>query len=184
MTMDLARNWWMVALRGVLGILFGLIALVWPGITLLVLVALFGAYALVDGIFAVVAAFRAGRSRFRWWLVLEGIAGISAGIATVFWPQITALVLLVLVAAWAIVTGVLEIVAAIRLRKVITGEWVLALTGVLSVGFGVLLLLFPGPGALSLVWLIGAYALAFGILLLVLAFRLRSWGRRAAPGAA
>ena len=184
MTIALARNWWVVALRGVLGILFGLIALVWPGITLLALVALFGAYALVDGIFAAVAAFRAGRSQFRWWLVLEGIAGIGTGIATVFWPQITALVLLVLVAAWAIVTGVLEIVAAIRLRKVITGEWVLALTGVLSVGLGMLLLLFPGPGALSLVWLIGAYALAFGILLLVLAFRLRSWGRRAAPGAA
>ncbi len=172
----LARNWWAIALRGLFAVLFGVAAFVWPGITLVVLVLLWGAYALVDGIFALVAAVRAAERRGTWWpLVLEGILGIVAGVLTFIWPGITALVLLYLIAAWAILTGIAEIVAAVRLRRVLTGEWLLGLAGVVSIIFGVLLIVFPGAGALAVIWLIGAYALVFGIVLIVLGFRLRSW---------
>ncbi len=176
MTTTLARNWWALALRGLLAVLFGLGALIWPGITLFVLVLLFGAYALVDGIFSLVAAVRGGQSNERWWmLVLEGIAGIGAGLITFFWPGISALALLYLIAAWAVITGILEIAAAIRLRKEIEGEWLLALGGVASVIFGVLLFIWPGSGALAVTWMIGIYALIFGVMLITLGFRLRSW---------
>lgn len=175
MIATLARYWWVLAIRGVAAILFGIAAFLWPGLTLTVLVLLFGAYALVDGIFAVVGGFTARAEQERWWvLILEGIAGIALGVLTFLWPYITALVLLYFIAAWAIVTGVLEVAAAIRLRREITGEWLLGLAGVASILFGVLLVLLPGPGALALVWLIGAYALIFGIVLVILAFRLRS----------
>jgi uncharacterized membrane protein HdeD (DUF308 family) len=172
----LSRNWWMLALRGLAAIVFGVLAFVWPDITLFALVLLFGAYMLVDGIFAIVAAVRAAGREARWWLLLiEGVLGVLAGLVAAFWPGLTALALLYFIAAWAIVTGILEIVAAIRLRREIEGEWALGLSGVLSVLFGVLLAVIPAPaGLLSLVWLIGAYALAFGVLLLVLAFRVRS----------
>ncbi len=170
----LARNWWALALRGLFAVLFGLLAFAWPGVTLAALVILFGAYALVDGIFALIAAVRAAEAHERWWLfVIEGLAGIAAGLLTFMWPGITALVLLYLIAWWAVITGVLEIAAAIRLRKEISGEWALVLGGVASVIFGFLLLLRPGVGALAVVWLIGIYALLFGALLLTLAFRLR-----------
>lgn len=171
----LARNWWVLALRGLVGVLFGLLALAWPGLTLGVLVLFWGAYALVDGVFALAAAVRAAERHTRWGaLLVEGIVGMAAGIVTFLWPGITALILLLLIAFWAIVTGILEIGAAIRLRREITDEWALALGGIASVIFGVLLLIRPGIGALAVVWLIGAYALFFGLLLLVLAFRLRS----------
>lgn len=171
---SLARNWWVVFLRGLAGIIFGLITFFEPGISLAALVLLFGAYAFVDGVLSIVTAVRR-RGADRWLLLLlEGIAGIFAGLATFFWPAITAIVLLYLIAAWALVTGVLEIAAAIRLRKVITGEWLLALTGVASVILGVLLILAPGPGALAVVIWIGAYAFVFGALLIALSFRLRS----------
>jgi uncharacterized membrane protein HdeD (DUF308 family) len=175
----LARNWWAVALRGLFAVLFGFAALAWPGITLAALVALFGAYALVDGLFAIVSAVvNAGRQP-RWWaLLLEGLLGVAAGIAAFVWPGITALVLLYVIAAWAIVTGIFEIVAAIRLRREIRGEWLLALGGLASVLFGLSLIVFPVAGALTVVWLIGAYALVFGVLLLVLAFRLRGMRNR------
>jgi uncharacterized membrane protein HdeD (DUF308 family) len=170
----LARNWWVVLLRGLAGIIFGLLTFFEPGISLAALVLLFGAYAFVDGVFSIVTAVRR-RSADRWWLLLlEGIAGILAGIATLIWPAITAIVLLYLIAAWALVTGVLEIAAAIRLRKAITGEWLLALSGVASVILGVLLIIAPGPGALAVVIWIGAYAFVFGALLVALSFRLRS----------
>ena len=170
----LARNWWALALRGLFAVLFGLLAFAWPGLTLAALVLLFGAYALVDGVFALVAAVRAAEAHERWWwFVLEGLAGIAAGLLTFVWPGITALVLLYLIAWWAVITGVLEIAAAIRLRNEISGEWALALGGVASVVFGFLLLFRPGAGALAVVWLIGIYALLFGVLLLMLAFRLR-----------
>jgi len=172
----LARNWWALVLRGLAAILFGVLAFAWPGITLFVLVLIFGAYMLVDGIFAIVAAVRAAGEEDRWWLLLvQGILGVLAGLVAIFWPGLTALALLYFIAAWAIVTGIMEIVAAIRLRREIEGEWALALSGALSVLFGVLLVVLPAPaGLLSLVWLIGAYAVATGVLLLILGFRVRS----------
>lgn len=179
----LARNWWAVVLRGVFAVIFGLLALIWPGATLFVLIMLFGAYALVDGVFALIAAFRVAGGD-RWPLLLEGVVGILIGLLTFFWPGVTALVLLSFIAAWAIITGIFEIVAAIRLRREIEGEWALGLAGVASLIFGVLLILFPGAGALSLIWLIGAYAIVFGILLILLGLRLRGMGAAGAPGAA
>lgn len=176
MITTIVQNWWILAIRGVVAILFGIGAFVWPGLTLTVLVLLFGAYALVDGIFAVIAGFVMRRAQERWWvLILEGLTGIVLGVLTLLWPAITALTLLYFIAAWSIVTGVFEIAAAIRLRKEIEGEWALGLAGLGSLLFGILLMVLPGSGALALIWLIGAYALIFGILLLVLAFRLRSW---------
>ena len=170
----LTRYWWAVVLRGVAAVLFGLMALIWPGITVIVLVALFGAYALVDGIIGLGTAVFGGRERGRrGWLVVEGIAGVLAGIFTFAWPGITALALLWLIAAWAIVTGVLEIVAAVRLRREIQGEWLLALSGVLSVLFGILLAVWPAAGVLSIVFLIGIYAIVFGVALVGLGLRLR-----------
>jgi uncharacterized membrane protein HdeD (DUF308 family) len=173
----------MLALRGLAAIVFGVLAFVWPDITLFALVLLFGAYMLVDGIFAIVAAVRAAGREARWWLLLiEGVLGVLAGLVAAFWPGLTALALLYFIAAWAIVSGILEIVGAIRLRQEIEGEWALGLSGVLSVLFGVLLAAIPAPaGLLSLVWLIGAYALAFGVLLLVLAFRVRSASEMQTP---
>jgi len=175
----LARNWWVVALRGAAALIFGVLALVWPGITVLVLVALFGAYALVDGVFALGTAIL-GRGRSggsRGWLAVGGIAGIIVGILTFVWPGVTALVLLWLIAAWAVITGVLEIVAAIRLRRELRGEWMLILSGVISVLFGILLMVWPAAGALAVTVLIGLYAIVFGIVLLALGFRLRRLGR-------
>jgi uncharacterized membrane protein HdeD (DUF308 family) len=181
MVMTLAHNWWILALRGLCAIIFGILAFVWPGVTLGVLVLLYGAYALVDGVLAIIAALskRQG-SGLPWWaLLLEGLLGIAAGIVTFVWPGITALFLLFLIAGWAIVTGVFEIIAAIRLRKEIEGELWLALSGIVSIIFGVLLFVRPGAGALTVVWLIGAYAIFFGIFLLALAFRLKRFKERA-----
>ena len=176
MEATLSRSWWILAIRGVAAILFGIGAFVWPGITLAALVLLFGAYALVDGIFAVIAGISVRKEQERWWMmILEGLAGIVLGVLTFLWPGITALVLLYFIAAWSIVTGAFEVAAAIRLRKEIEGEWLLALAGIASMIFGILLVVLPGPGALALIWLIGAYALLFGVLLLALAFRLRGW---------
>jgi uncharacterized membrane protein HdeD (DUF308 family) len=170
----LARNWWLLALRGLAGVLFGILAFIWPGITLVALVFLFGAFALVNGVLSLILARNAPKGFPRFGsLILGGILGIAAGIITFFLPGITALGLLIMIAAWAIATGILEIVAAIKLRKVITNEWLWVLAGILSVIFGVLLLLQPAAGALVLVWWIGAYALVFGIVLMILAFRLR-----------
>jgi uncharacterized membrane protein HdeD (DUF308 family) len=171
-----ARNWWLLVLRGVLAVLFAVLAYFWPLTTVIALVILFGAYALVDGIFALAAALeRIGRHE-RWGAMLvQGILGIGAGLVTFFWPGLTALTLLIIIGVWAIVTGVAEIVAAIQLREVIENEWLLALGGVLSVLFGVLVLIFPGAGALSVVWLIATYAFIYGVVLIILGFRLRSW---------
>src|SRR5918911_1787 len=159
-------NWWSLLLRGLVALIFGILTFIWPGISLTALVFLFGAYALVDGLFTVIAALRAPEGYRHWWaLLVEGIFGTIAGVLAFVWPGITALVLLYLIAAWAIVTGVFEIAAAIRLRKVISGEWLLALGGVMSVLFGLLLMAWPGAGALAVLWMIGAYAILFGALL-------------------
>jgi uncharacterized membrane protein HdeD (DUF308 family) len=170
----LSRSWWAVGLRGLAAVIFGILALLWPSLTFFVLVILFGAYALVDGIFAAVAAIRGRESLLDWgWLLAEGIIGILIGIVAFVWPNETALVLLYLIAVWAILTGIVEIVQAIRLRRVISNEWLLILGGAASVVFGILLILFPSSGAVAVVWLIGIYAIIFGLLLLGLAWRLR-----------
>lgn len=181
----LAHNWWAIALRGLCGVIFGLVTFFAPGISLAALVLLYGAYAFVDGVFALVSAIRSHRPRERWFfLVLEGIVGVAAGVVTLLWPGITAIALLFVIAAWAVVTGAFEVAAAIRLRKVIEHEWLLALSGVASIALGVFLVLYPGAGALALVLWIGAYALVSGALLIGLAFRLRTWDRTHTPHAA
>jgi uncharacterized membrane protein HdeD (DUF308 family) len=167
----LARKWWALALRGLVALMFGLLTFFLPGITLVTLILLFGAYALADGIFNIIAFFRV--ASHHWALLIEGLIGIIAGILTFVWPAITALALLYVIAFWAIFTGIFEIVAGIRLRKVITNEWLLLLMGILSLLFGLFVLIAPGVGALAIVLWIGAYALVFGIFLLALAFRLR-----------
>jgi len=173
----LSRNWGWIALRGLAAVVFGLLTLFDPSISLAALVLLWGAYAFVDGIFAIVSAVRDRRQEPHWVsLLVTGIAGVVAGLLTFFVPGITALVLLYFIAAWALITGIAEIVAAVRLRRVITGEWMLALAGLLSAIFGVFLFAFPGAGALTVVLWIGAYAFVLGIVLLVLAFRLRAGG--------
>jgi uncharacterized membrane protein HdeD (DUF308 family) len=167
----LARYWWALALRGFAAVVFGLLTFLLPGISLVTLVLLFGVYALVDGIFNVIASFQV--VSHHWALLIEGVIGIMAGIVTLLWPAITAIALLYVIAFWAIFTGIFEIIAGIRFRKAITNEWMLLLMGVLSLFFGVLILFAPGVGALAIILWIGAYALIFGIALLALAFRLR-----------
>lgn len=171
----LGANWWLVLLRGILGIMFGVLAFAWPGLTLLTLVILYGAYALADGVVSLYAAImsRGASSAPRWWLVLSGVFGIAAGLLAFFWPGITALVLVLLIGGWSLARGIVEIATAIRLRKEIDNEWWLILSGAISVLFGLALLVAPGTGALALVWVIGAYAIAFGIMFILLALRLR-----------
>jgi len=172
-----SRNWWMLALRGVAAILFAFCAYFWPGLTLFALVILFGVYAFADGIMAAVVGARA-----HWWTVtIFGLVGIAAGIATIFRPDITAVALLSFIAVWAILRGVLEIAAAIRLRKEIDNEWWLVLSGVLSIAFGVAMVMYPGAGALSVIWVIATYALIVGVMMLALSFRLRGMGQHHPP---
>ena len=169
----LARNWGLILLRGVLAIIFGVLAFVWPGITLISLVLLYGAFAFADGVLAIAAAIRGGSPAPRWWLALVGFFGIAAGVLTVVWPQITALILLLFIAGWAIATGVMQIIGAFKLREELTDEWLLIASGVLSVAFGVLLALWPKAGALAMVLVIGSFAIMYGILLVMFALRLR-----------
>jgi len=179
MIMVLARNWWALALRGVLAILFGLAAFVLPGVTLTVLVLLFGAYALIEGVLAVIAGVRAAERHERWWpIVLEGIASALAGLVTFVWPAMTAVVLLWVIAFWALVTGVVKVVSAIRIRRHLPGELVHGLNGIISILFGLVLLIVPGLGLLVIVWWIAAYVALCGILLVVLALRLRRHHRQ------
>jgi uncharacterized membrane protein HdeD (DUF308 family) len=178
-------NWWLLALRGLVAMLFGLLAFMWPGATLITLVWLFGAFALVNGILSLVLATKTPKGYPKVGsLILGGLLGILAGLLAFVMPGITALGLLILIAAWAIVTGIMELVAAVRLRKIITNEWLLVLAGIASVVFGVLLLFQPAAGALVLIWWIGAWALLSGILLMILAFRMRNWKGLIAVGTA
>jgi uncharacterized membrane protein HdeD (DUF308 family) len=170
-----SSSWWAMALRGLAAILFGILAFVWPRMTLTVLVFLWGAYALLDGVVAIAAGIKSHGEFKRWWVLLvEGILSVLAGVVAFIMPGITALVLLILIGAWAIVTGVFEIAAAIQMRKYITGEWMLALAGVASILFGVALLINPAVGALAVVWLIGAYSILFGVLMVALGFKLKA----------
>ncbi len=169
-------NWWALALRGLAALVLGVVAITLPGPTLAAIVLVFAIYAIVDGVLAIIAAVRGIRRKERWVpMLIEGILGIAAGVIAVVWPAIGALALTLLVAAWALMTGVLEIVAAVRLRKVIKGEWLLLIAGILSVVLALFLAVFPGAGILTLVWWLGAYAIAYGIITLALGFRVRSW---------
>lgn len=184
-TVALARWWWTFIVRGILAILFGVLAFFAPGLGIAVLVGLFAAWVIIDGIGNIIAGVR-GRGRDRsWWLeLLEGTVGIAAGLIALIFPAYAAQVLMILIAAWAIVTGVLEIVAAIRLRELISGEVWMGLAGVASILFGVILLVFPAAGALSLVWLISSFAIVFGIFLILLGWRLRGIHGLATRGSA
>ena len=176
----LARHWWVFLVRGLVAIAFGLLALFYPAATLVTFILFYGIFALVDGVFAVVSAIR-GREGMgsRWWLALVGVLGICAGLVTYFWPGITALALLTVIGVWALVYGIFEIIGAIRLRKEIDNEWLLLIHGVLAVLFGLMVLVRPGAGALALIWLIGSFAFASGIVLIILAFGLRKHAREA-----
>jgi uncharacterized membrane protein HdeD (DUF308 family) len=170
----LAKSWWLVLLRGIAGILFGLLAFAWPGLTLVTLVLLYGAYTLVDGVVALAAAFTgAARPGPTWWLIIIGLLGIAVGAITFFYPGVTALVLVLLIGGWAVAHGIFEIIGAIQLRKEIDNEWWLILAGALSVIFGLMVLFAPGAGALALIWVIGAYSIVFGAMLIGLSLRLR-----------
>jgi uncharacterized membrane protein HdeD (DUF308 family) len=174
MLSTIMQRWWILLLRGISATVFGVLAIVWPGITLLTLVIIYGAVALIDGIAGIALGVRGGVDGRTWWgMILLGLLGVIAGAVTFVWPGLTAVVLLVIIALWAIVRGVLEIIGAITLRKIIQGEWLLILSGVLSIGFGVLLLLQPAAGALAVMWLIGIYMIAFGITTIALSLRLR-----------
>jgi uncharacterized membrane protein HdeD (DUF308 family) len=170
----LARNWWLVLLRGIAAIIFGILAFVLPGLTLLTLIILYGIYALFDGIVAIGAAIWGGApAEPRWWLAIVGVLGILAGLLTFLWPGVTALVLLVFIGVWSLLHGIFTIIGAVRLRKEIDNEWWLILSGALSVLFGLAVLIMPSAGALAVVWLIGTYAILFGALLVGFALRLR-----------
>jgi uncharacterized membrane protein HdeD (DUF308 family) len=169
-----ARTWWLLVMRGLAAVTFGVLSLLWPGLTLLVMALLWGAYVLVDGLLSLLHAFKLrgrGLSVALWALV--GVLGVSAGVLAFIWPGLTAFVLLTLIAAWAIVVGALQLAAAWRLRRQIRGEWLLALSGALSLGFGALLVLQPQTGAVAVVVLVAGYAIAFGVLLMALGWRLR-----------
>jgi uncharacterized membrane protein HdeD (DUF308 family) len=173
--MLLARNWWAFLLRGILAVIFGLVALFYPASAFLSLVLVFGAFALVNGVFAIVSAFTGGvHSENWWWIILEGAFGILIGVLTVMQPLAMGLAWVLVIAAWAIVTGVFEIISAIRLRKMITGEWAMILSGVLSVLFGAILAFYPRAGALAVGFIFGIYALIYGVMYLVLGWHLRS----------
>jgi uncharacterized membrane protein HdeD (DUF308 family) len=172
----LADRWWLVVARGAVAIAFGLVAILAPQISVLALVILWGSYALVDGVLNLVSAPLKARAGGRWgWLLFEGLASIAAGLLTFAWPGITALVVLTFIAIRAVLGGIAEIAVAVRLRDQITDEWRLASAGILSVVFGVLLFAFPRAGAIGLMWMVGSYALLFGLLLVGLGFRLNSW---------
>jgi uncharacterized membrane protein HdeD (DUF308 family) len=181
----IARNWWALLIRGIVAIIFGILAFIWPGATILAIGILFGAYAFVDGIFAIIATVRAAEARERWWpFLIEGIVGILIAAITFYDIRITLLALYLTIAAWAFITGIFEIVAAIQLRKAIANEFWLILGGIASIAFGVLMVIFPLIGALALIWLIGTYAIIFGIIMVAFSFRLRAHIQPPPPAAA
>ena len=173
MFIQLFRDWWLIAARGALSIIFGILALFWPEPTKLILVLLFGVFSIVDGIIAI-AAGNASRGYFeRWWaLLLEGITGVVIGVVVFYWPDVTTLVLLYFIAARAVTTAIFEILAAMEFRQVFSGEWIMIVGGILAALIGTLLFVLPSEGTTSLVWLIGMYAIIAGLIELIFAFRL------------
>jgi uncharacterized membrane protein HdeD (DUF308 family) len=171
----LTRSWWLILLRGIASILFGIAAFVWPGLTVLALTLLYGAFAMADGILALGAAVTGSgeRSIPTWWLVVIGLLGIAAGTVAFLWPGLTAFALVIMIGAWAVAIGVMQIIGAIWLRHEIEDEWLLIAAGILSVLFGAAVLLKPGAGALALAWAIGAFAILSGILLVAFALRIK-----------
>ena len=169
----LHRSWWLLLLRGIAAVAFGVLTFVWPQISLLTLIMVYGVYALIDGVLALIAAIRGGGVVPRWWLALGGVVSILAAVVAFAWPGLTALVLVYLIGFWSILRGVLEIIGAIRLRNEIANEWTLGVAGALSVIFGLILVFMPGAGALGLLWLIAAWAVLFGLLLIWVAFKVR-----------
>jgi uncharacterized membrane protein HdeD (DUF308 family) len=171
----LGDNWWLLLLRGIAGILFGVLAFAWPALTLVTLVILWGAFAAADGVLALIAAFSGQGAKVapRWWLILVGLAGVASGAIAFIWPGVAAEVLLLLIGAWALVVGVSQVIGGIALRKEIQGEWMLILSGLLAIAFGVAIIAWPIAGALAIVWMIGLYALLFGTFLVALSFRVR-----------
>jgi uncharacterized membrane protein HdeD (DUF308 family) len=169
------KHWWQVAVRGLIALIFGIMLLAWPEVSLFIFAILFGAFAFVDGIFTLVAAvnYKAGAGR-RTWLFVRGILGIIVGIITFFWPAITMLALVILIGAWALVTGVMELNFAFRAVRETGAKWLFAVSGILSIILGILLLVSPIAAAIAVIWVIGAYAVIAGIVLIVLGFRLRS----------
>jgi len=173
MVHGLAKNWWMLLLRGIAAVIFGVLALAWHGLTLLTLILVYGAFTLTDGVLAIIAAITGGAPAPRWWLAVVGLLGIATGLLMFTMPGLTGLVLLYFIAGWAIATGVFQIVGAINLRKEIDNEWFLILGGIVSVLFGVGVMMAPGAGALALLWVIGIYAVFIGVMFIALAFRLK-----------
>ncbi len=180
----LARNWWLLLLRGLLAVAFGILTFMQPAVSLAWLVLFFGVFSFADGVLGVFTAVSDREHENRWLLLLGGLLGIGVGLLTFFAPGITAVALLFYIALWAVLTGVIEIVAAIRLRNEIEGEWFLALAGLVSIAFGALLLARPGAGALAVLWLIASYAIVFGAIMAALAFKLRSHGKKPHAGVA
>ncbi|WP_250846900.1 HdeD family acid-resistance protein [Aquisphaera insulae] len=179
MVIVLSQNWWALALRGLFAVLFGIAAFAWPGITWGALVLLYGAYALVDGGFAIAAAVAGRTGGLPWWAMLvQGLVGVAVAIMTFVWLPVAELALLYVVAAWAVVTGLFQVIAAIRLRREIEGEWLLALGGIASILFGLLAAMRPVAGVVAISWMIGAYAIVFSTLMIALGFRMRDWARR------
>jgi len=171
---QMAKNWGWLLLRGVAAIVFGALAFLWPGVTLLVLTIFWGAWAFTDGLFALIAAFRVReKGKAHWPQILIGVLGIAAGVVTFVSPGLAAAALLMFIAAWAGITGGLQVMVAIRLRKEIEGEWMLALSGLVSIMFGVLIVLRPGAGAMAVIWIIGAYSILFGVLVVMVALKLK-----------
>ena len=169
-----SRIWWSFFFRGVIAVLFGLTALLLPTVTIEILVILVGAFFFADGVLSIIGSFASKEVEVSWWVsLLEGLAGVAIGILTFIWPSATLVAIILLIAIWALLTGVLEIIAAVRLRKLIRGEWFLGLSGMISILFGSILLARPEVGAVALVWIIGAYAIFFGILMIFLGFKLK-----------
>jgi uncharacterized membrane protein HdeD (DUF308 family) len=181
---QITRNWWLLLLRGIMSVVFGILAFAWPGATILALTLLFGAYALLDGILSLVAAITGSdRAAPAWWLALVGVLGIAAGLIAFFWPVKTAFALVIMIGVWALTIGIFEIIGAIRLRHEIDDEWWLITAGILSVLFGLAVLMAPRAGALAIIWVLGAYAVLAGVLMIAFSFRLKGLHERTTSGA-